>query len=37
MITKGQGAFGQEMFDFYHGETVHEIIERDDGYIGLII
>ena len=35
MITKEQDAFGQEMLDFYNGEPVHEIIERDDGLIGI--
>lgn len=27
-------AFGQGVYDFYRGEPVIEIIERDDGYIG---
>ncbi len=27
-------AFGQGVYDFYQGEPVVEIIERDDGYIG---
>ncbi|WP_420631582.1 class I SAM-dependent methyltransferase [Candidatus Leptofilum sp.] len=27
-------AFGQAVYDFYQGEQVIEIIERDDGYIG---
>lgn len=35
MIKKEQDAFGQEMIDFYNGEPVHEIVERDDGFIGL--
>jgi SAM-dependent methyltransferase len=29
-----QDAFGQGVYDFYQGESVTEIIERDDGYIG---
>ncbi|MAT98248.1 MAG: methyltransferase type 11 [Anaerolineaceae bacterium] len=29
-----QDAFGQGVYDFYQGEPVVEIIERDDGYIG---
>jgi SAM-dependent methyltransferase len=29
-----QDAFGQGVYDFYQGEPVNEIVERDDGYIG---
>lgn len=29
-----EDAFGQGVYDFYQGERVIEIIERDDGYIG---
>lgn len=30
-----QDAYGQEVYDFYRGEQVVEIVERDDGYIGV--
>lgn len=30
-----QDAYGQEVYDFYQGEQVIEIVERDDGYIGI--
>jgi hypothetical protein len=30
-----QDAFGQGVWDHYHGERVIEIIERDDGHLGI--
>ncbi len=30
-----QDAFGQGVYDFYRGEKYIEIVERDDGYIGV--
>ena len=29
----GQDPFGRGLFDYYHGEEVTEIIEREDGFI----
>ncbi len=29
-----QDAYGQEVYDFYQGQKVTEIIERDDGFVG---
>ncbi|MDO9537318.1 MAG: class I SAM-dependent methyltransferase [Thermoplasmata archaeon] len=33
MLKKHQDAFGRGIYDYYHGEHVDEVIERDDGYI----
>jgi SAM-dependent methyltransferase len=33
MLKDEEDAFGHEMYDFYQGKEVWEIIERDDGYI----
>ncbi len=33
MIRPEQDAYGQEVYDFFHGQDVTEIIEREDGYI----
>lgn len=30
-----EDAFGQGVYDFYLGKQVHEIIERDDGHLGI--
>ena len=35
MISPERDAYGQEVFDYYQGEEGREIIERDDGFIGL--
>lgn len=35
MIPPEQDAYGREVYDYYLGEEVREIVERDDGFIGL--
>jgi SAM-dependent methyltransferase len=35
MIPPEQDAYGREVYDYYLGEDVREIVERDDGFIGL--
>lgn len=35
MMQPEKDAFGQGMIDYYQGEEVTEIIERDDGYMGI--
>lgn len=35
MIAPDQDAYGQEVYDYFQGETATEIIERNDGSIGL--
>ena len=32
MLEKHEDAFGQEIYDYYHGKGGFEIIERDDGH-----
>ena len=34
-MKPAQDAFGQGVYDHYRGEPVTEIIERDDGYLGI--
>jgi len=34
-LSSRQDAFGRAMYDFYRGQGGHEIVERDDGFIGL--
>jgi len=34
-LTAGQDAYGQAMWDYAHGKSVNEIIERDDGWVVL--
>ena len=34
MMRSEQDAYGQEVYDYYQGQNVTEIIERDDGYVG---
>lgn len=35
MIPPEQDAYGQEVYDYFQGEDVREIVERVDGFIGL--
>ncbi len=34
-MKPNQDAFGQVLYDYYQGESVHEILERDDGFISI--
>lgn len=36
MLDPEEDAFGQKLLAAYTGEEVHEIVERDDGYIDAI-
>lgn len=35
MISPEHDAYGQEVYDFYQGQPVQEIVEREDGYIDI--
>jgi len=35
MLKDQQDAFGREIYDYYHGLSSYEIIERDDGFFSL--
>jgi len=37
MLDDREDAFGHEMYDYYQGKEVWEVIERDDGYIDVSI
>jgi SAM-dependent methyltransferase len=34
-VKPNQDAFGQALYDYYQGEPIHEILERDDGFISV--
>jgi SAM-dependent methyltransferase len=35
MLKDQQDAFGREIYDYYHGLSSYEIVERDDGFFSL--